>query len=136
MAPMAPPLCALFSLASKVQPPRRIAAIWPVAVPAGSGAQAVPVLSTLLTSKTVAEMGPLGGPLPGNAKYGAPPATDTLPAKNRSFWMAPAEITEGSEPKFPRVFRFGPLLAAETTATTPNRVIRSNARDSRELGDS
>src|SRR5579864_6969951 len=95
IAATAPPACALFTFCSKVQVPRKIRAIWPLAEPAGSGdEQRSPEGSMLETSKTVVVIGPGTGPVLVYAWTGAAPPIETLPLNARSLCTAPTLITE------------------------------------------
>ena len=88
---IAPPACALLTFTSKLQTPRKISAICPLALPAGKGEHAKPVGSLFETSYTVAEIGVAGvGRLP------ASPCTARLP---RSTHCQPDTGHSGSLPR-------------------------------------
>src|SRR5437773_9832049 len=98
-AAAAPACCAKRSFCSKVQTPRRIRAMAPRRLLAGSVPQASPLPSSVATSITGAVIGPEDRvPDPGLAIYDAPFERLADAAKIRSLSDAPTEIADWAVP--------------------------------------
>ena len=121
-AAMAPACCALFSFCSKVQTPRRIRAMDPRRLLAGSAAHAMPLPSS--AGDVHHGRGGQPGPTPNCRRESRHRSrrSDRLAvaANTRSLSDAPTAIAEGAVAGDATVAGSGPLLPDATTTITPS----------------
>src|ERR1035441_829997 len=121
-AATAPACCASVSLSWNIHVPRRISAMLPLRLFAGSGAQASPVessFSEISTSGAVMGLAGSGSSAGTSANEPWPPTANGGATKYRSLFIAPMVMASGAVPGDAIVLGSGPALPADMTTMTP-----------------